>query len=82
MAQASAEEKALQRLKSFIEDETSTVEDLDEFLASIGNNNRAEWNNNSPLMTAVKSKRKDIIEALVKGGFNINATVKNHSVSG
>ena len=82
MAQASAEEKALQRLKSFIEDETSTVEELDELLTAIGNKNCAEWTNDSPLMAAVKSKRKDIIEALVKGGIGINSTVKNHSVSG
>ena len=82
MAQASAEKKALQRLKSFIEDETSTVEELDELLTAVGNKNRAEWTNDSPLMVAVKSKRKDIIEALVKGGFGINSTVKNHSVSG
>ena len=68
---------ALERLKSLIEDETSTTE----LLTEVWNKNRAEWTKDSPLVTAVKFKRRDIIEALVNGGLNINSTVKNHLVS-
>ena len=76
----SAEMKALKRLKSLIEDETSTTDELDEILTSVGHKNRAEWSEESPMVTAVKSKRKDFLEALVKSGFSVNSTVKNHPV--
>ena len=81
MTESSAEEKALRRLKFIIEDETSTADEMDELLKSIENKGRSEWVGESPLVTAAKFKRKDIIVALVKNGFNINSTVKNHLVS-
>ena len=81
MTESSAEEKALRWVKFIIEDETSTADEMDELLKSIENKGRSEWVGESPLVTAAKFKRKDIIVALVKNGFNINSTVKNHLVS-
>ncbi len=72
----------IKRLCLNISSNNPSVEEVKKELEKISNRGRSEWGNHSPLVSAVKAKRKDLIKLMIKEfGFNADSTCEQYSYS-
>jgi hypothetical protein len=71
------EDEILQKLCINISSNKLSAEDVKKELEKISNRGRSEWREHSPLISAVKVERKDLIKLMVKDlGFDIDSIRK------
>jgi hypothetical protein len=74
------EDEILEKLCLNISSNNPSVEEVKKELEKISNRGRSEWIEHSPLDSAVKARRKDLIKLMIKDlGFDIDSIQKNTS---
>ncbi len=74
------EDEKLEKLCIDISSNNPSEEEVKKELEKISDRGRSEWKEHSPLVSAVKAKRKDLIKLMIKDlGFDIESTCGTYS---